>query len=151
MGAQWNEIDFDNATWTIPAERMKVAKEHRVPLSEKAIQILRAIGPKLQGSIFVGSTGKPLSSMALLMLLRRMKRDELTAHGFRSTFKDWAMELTSFPSEMSEMALAHTIGNKVEAAYRRGDLFDKRRNMMNAWARYASGESSEVLKMAASV
>ena len=147
IGATWNEIDIDNAIWSIPAERMKVAKEHRVPLSDKAVQILRDIGPKEQGPIFMGSSGKPLSSMALLMLLRRMQRSDLTAHGFRSTFKDWAMELTGFPSEMSEMALAHTIGNKVEAAYRRGDLFDKRRAMMDAWSNFSNGQS-EVIQLA---
>ena len=143
IGAVWDEIDAAQKLWTIPPRRMKAEKEHRVPLSTRAIEILgemRSVGSIDGGKdgaprfVFPGSKrGQPLSNMALLMLLRRMDRAGLTAHGFRSTFRDWAAERTSFPSEVAEMALAHTISNKVEQAYRRGDLFERRRRMMTAW------------------
>ena len=115
---------------------MKAHREHRVPLSDRAMTILHQM-QELPGSEFIfpgGKAKRPLSGMAFLMLLRRMKRDDLTAHGFRSTFRDWAAERTSFPSEVAEMALAHTISDKVEAAYRRGDLVDKRRRLAEEWA-----------------
>ncbi|MDY0242017.1 MAG: site-specific integrase [Rhodospirillaceae bacterium] len=136
INATWNEIDFDKRLWTIPAERMKAGREHRVPLSEPAMAVLRQIAPLQSGPyVFPGERpGRPLSNMALLMVLRRMKRTDLTAHGFRSTFRDWAAERTDFPSEVAEMALAHTVSDKVEAAYRRGDLFKKRIGLMEAWA-----------------
>ena len=135
IGARWEEIDTAKATWTVPAARMKGAREHRVPLSPQALAILDGIGRKESGPVFLGTReGKPLSNMALLMTLRRMNRADLTAHGFRSTFRDWAAETTNFPREAAEAALAHTIGDKVEAAYRRGDLFEKRRKLMDAWA-----------------
>jgi integrase len=112
-----------------------------VPLSDRALQILKNLAPSDddQPREYVfrgGKEGKPLSNMALLALLKRMKRDGLTAHGFRSTFRDWAAEKTDFPSELAEMALAHVISNKVEAAYRRGDLFEKRRQLMKEWAKH---------------
>src|SRR5260370_5399423 len=123
--------------WIVPAERMKAGREHRVPLSPRAIAILQGMKPagdsegehdQAEAFVFPGSKrGKPLSNMALLMLLRRMGHDDLTAHGFRSTFRDWAAERTNFPSEVAEMALAHAVGDKVEAAYRRGDLFERPR------------------------
>lgn len=141
LGMTWDEIDFANARWVIPAERMKAAREHRVPLSPRAIAILEERA-KLNdtGLVFFGSsTDKRLSSMAMAMLLRRMKLN-VTVHGFRSTFRDWASETTAFPHEVCEMALAHTIANKAEAAYRRGDLFEKRRELMNAWATYLSAD-----------
>lgn len=142
IGAKWHEIDLGEKIWTVPAERMKAGKEHRVPLSARAIAILKSFKPDTrqekdtaEAFVFAGSApDKPLSNMAMLMLLRRMGRGDLTAHGFRSTFRDWCAERTSFPSEAAEMALAHTVGDKVEAAYRRGDLFDKRRALMNQWA-----------------
>jgi integrase len=138
MRARWGEIDLLSQIWTVPGERMKAGKEHRVPLSGRAMAVLQAVGgDKLAMDAFIfpgGKYGHPLSNMAFLMLLRRMKRDDLTAHGFRSTFRDWAAERTSFPSEVAEMALAHAISDKVEAAYRRGDMFDKRRKLMQAWA-----------------
>ncbi len=119
---------------------MKAAKEHRVPLSARAYEILEAIRPgKVDGEAFVFSGSKarkPLSNMAFLMLLRRMKRGDLTAHGFRSTFRDWSAERTNFPNEVCEMALAHAVGSKVEAAYRRSDLFDRRLRLMSAWSDY---------------
>jgi integrase len=136
LGARWSEIDLEARLWTVPAGRMKAAREHRVPLSQAAISLLGQL--EQQGDlVFPGQRrGRPLSDMALLMLLRRMERGDLTAHGFRSTFSDWAAEQTNTPSEVREMALAHTVSDKVEAAYRRGDLFDKRRELAEAWAQY---------------
>ncbi len=143
--ARWPEIDFQNQIWTIPAERMKGKKnarrEHRVPLSEKAIDLLRKMYEMRDaddGFIFIGAEeGKPLSNMGMDMLLRRMGvKDKATVHGFRSTFKDWAAECTSYPNIVSEMALAHVIESKVEAAYRRGDLLKKRSQLMDAWAKF---------------
>ena len=136
-GAVWSEIDMDAATWSIPAERMKAGRPHRVPLSDAAIALLKAL-PVFAGTdlVFPGLSGdKPLSDMSLTAAMRRMK---LTAvpHGFRSTFSDWCAERTSYPSEVREMALAHAIGDATEAAYRRGDLFDKRRNLMTEWSKF---------------
>lgn len=136
IGAKWTEVDLKEKVWTVPAERMKADKDHRVPLSARAVEILQSM--KALGSaefVFPGPNKKPLSNMALLMLLRRMGRKDITAHGFRSTFRDWAAEHTNFPAEVAEMALAHAVGDKVEAAYRRGNLFAKRRELMNAWAK----------------
>lgn len=140
IGARWSEIDLEAAVWTIPAERMKGGQEHRVPLSSPALALLRALQTTRQGEfVFAGGRrGRPLSNMALLMTLRRMRYGELTTHGFRSTFRDWAAEQTNFPREIAEMSLAHTVNNKVEAAYRRGDLFEKRRRLMGAWANACS-------------
>ena len=138
IGAKWSEIDLLQKVWTVPGERMKTGREHRVPLSARALAILKEIErDQVADEMFVfpgNKIGKPLSNMAFLMLLRRMDRDDLTVHGFRSTFRDWAAERTNFPSEAAEMALAHAVGDKVEAAYRRGDLFEKRRAMMEQWA-----------------
>ena len=138
IGAQWSEIDLANKLWTIPAERMKAGREHRVPLSDAAVEVLVRLAPlKANGKSFVFPSrkeGAPLSGMAMLMLLRGMGHPELTTHGFRSTFSDWAAESTAYPTEMVEMALAHTISNKVEAAYRRGDMFERRRRLMADWA-----------------
>jgi|RhiMetdeSRZDD1v2_1073273.scaffolds.fasta_scaffold16387_1 integrase len=139
IGARWDEINFSEKTWTIPAQRMKAGKQHRVPLSDRAIEILQTI-PREAGSEFVFAGGKakqPLSNMALLELLRGM-RPGLTVHGFRSAFKDWCAETTNYPNIVSEAALAHTIPDRVEAAYRRGELFDKRRRLMRDWARFVS-------------
>jgi len=136
IGARWSEIDLKSRLWIVPAERMKAHREHRVPLSDAAVAVLRGI-PRVDGSDFVfwGARKPTISNMAMLELLRGM-RPGLTVHGFRSAFRDWAAEATSFPSEVVEMALAHTIGNQVEAAYRRGDLLEKRRELMQAWAAY---------------
>ena len=135
-GATREEIDLEAGMWVIPAGRMKMKREHRVPLSSKAVALLRAM-PRIDGSelIFPGLKG-PLSDMSLTAVLKRMGRDDLTAHGFRSTFRDWAAETTNYPQEVAEMALAHAVGDKVEAAYRRGDLLAKRLRMMEDWARY---------------
>jgi integrase len=142
IGARWSEIDLLDKTWTVPASRMKAGKEHRVPLSARALAILEEMQTHhTRDDDFVfpgGKAGKPLSNMALLMLLRRVGRDDLTAHGFRSTFRDWAAERTNFPSEVAEMALAHAISSKVEAAYRRGDMFEKRRRLMQQWATFCT-------------
>jgi integrase len=138
IGAQWDEVDLKDKIWVIPEARMKAGREHRVPLSGPALAILKKMN-EIRESDFVfpgGRKGKPLSNMAMLAVLKRMGRNNLTSHGFRSTFRDWAAERTNFPREVVEMALAHTIENKVEAAYRRGDLFQKRRQLMEAWARY---------------
>jgi integrase len=138
-GATWNEINLREGIWTIPAERMKMKKEHRVALNAQAIALLEAI-PKLQreGLVFPAPRGGKLSDMTLTAVLRRMGRSDITAHGFRSTFRDWAAERTNYQSEVVEMALAHTIDNKVEAAYRRGDLFEKRQRLMREWGKYAT-------------
>lgn len=139
MGAKWSEVNFNEKYWLVPAERMKAKKEHKVPLSPRALGILEQMRSISEGEfIFPGRTkNKPLSNMAFLSLLRRMKYD-VTAHGFRSSFRDWAEERTNFPSNVVEMALAHTVKNKVEAAYRRGDLFMKRQLLMNAWETYCN-------------
>jgi integrase len=144
MGAHWSEIDLAAKLWTIPAARMKAGREHRVPLSDAALAILKAAQslrskPGEDGFLFPGAaSGRPLSVMAMTMTLRRMGRGDLTIHGLRSTFRDWAAETTAYPSEVVEMALAHTVGDKVEAAYRRGDLFEKRRRLMRDWASYCA-------------
>lgn len=139
LGARWEEFDFENAVWTIPDTRMKAQELHRVPLSSAALRILEPLRQTATGEfVFPGRVeGKPLSSMTMLVLLRRMGRaGTVTTHGFRSAFSDWCSERTSFTSEVREMALAHTIQNKAEAAYRRGDLLEKRRELMEAWARW---------------
>lgn len=140
LGAQWSEFDLDKKIWTVPAERMKAGKEHRVPLSPRAVEIIRDLETVKQNEfVFPGEKpGRHLSNMSMLMLLRRMKRGELTVHGFRSTFRDWAAETTSFPNFIVEMALAHAIESKVEGAYRRGDLLEKRRALMVAWGQYCA-------------
>ncbi|OEZ90742.1 prophage CP4-57 integrase [Duganella phyllosphaerae] len=135
-GAKWGEINFDAALWTIPGERMKANKEHRVPLSTAALTLLKNM-PRMGDIVFPGKTDStPLSDMSLTAVLRRMERKEITVHGFRSTFRDWCSEsvANSFPREVCEHALAHSLPDKTEAAYRRGDLLDKRVMLMQAWA-----------------
>lgn len=138
--ARWGEIDLAGKMFTIPAERMKAKREHRVPLSPPAIKLLKDMAKRKESEWVFPSirAGRPLSNMAMLALLKRMKRADLTVHGFRSTFRDWAAEQTNFPSDVAEMALAHSIRDKTEAAYRRGELFDKRAKLMAAWAAYCS-------------
>ncbi len=140
IGARWDELNLDAKVWTIPSERMKANREHRVPLSLGALDVVERMKALREGDfIFPGGKEKrPLSNMALLTLLERMGRSDITSHGFRSTFRDWTAEQTEFHPDVAEMALAHTIRDKVEAAYRRGDLFDKRRELMDAWARYVA-------------
>lgn len=141
IGAKWDEVDFNTNVWTIPAQRMKAAKEHRVPLSD-AVKILlnkmRLL--RLNDYVFPGQGVKGLSGMAMLKLLERMGRKDITPHGFRSSFRDWAADCTAYPGEVVEMCLAHTIKNQAEAAYRRGDLLEKRLRLMNEWAKYCSTE-----------
>jgi integrase len=140
VGARWSEFDLGEKVWTVPSDRMKAGKEYRVPLCPATVAIIEQMqAARVNGHQFVfpgGKLGKPLSNMAMLKLLQRMDRGELTAHGFRSSFRDWAAERTSYPTEVAEMALAHTVSDKVEAAYRRGDLFAKRRRLMEEWARH---------------
>lgn len=144
-GATWHEVDLAGAVWTIPAERMKADAEHTVPLSARAVDILRKVQPLTKGKagkpLFPATHGGALSSMAMAMQLRRLA-EGITVHGFRSSFRDWAAESTGFSHEVCEMALAHTIGNKAEAAYRRGQLFDKRRKLMDAWSTYCGSGGS---------
>jgi integrase len=155
LGTSWGEIDLTAKVWTVPAERMKGGREHRVPLSSAALAVLEHVRPLAltrdgqpdpSAPVFPGPRrALPMSNMTMLMLLRRMKRNDLTVHGFRSTFSDWAAERTAYPREVVEMALAHAVENKVEAAYRRGDLFEKRRKLMKAWAGYCTGPVSETV------
>jgi integrase len=142
IGARWSEVDLAAAVWTIPAERMKAGAEHRVPLSQAAMDVLRRMEPMRDapdGFVFPGQQrGRPLSNMTLLAVLKRMRRPDLTTHGFRSSFRDWCAETTGYPHEVAEAALAHAISDKTEAAYRRGDLFEKRRRLMAEWAAFSS-------------
>lgn len=137
IGAKWGEVDLEKEIWTIPASRMKAGKEHRVPLSSRAVEILKTMQELRKEWLFPAARGGALSGMAMSMLLRRMQVD-VTVHGFRSSFRDWCAESTGYAHEVAEMALAHTIDNKVERAYRRGDLFDKRRRLMDEWAAYCA-------------
>jgi integrase len=139
IGAQWSEIDLDAAVWAIPATRMKAKRDHRVALSHRAVEVLRAQSNHPDGRVF------PLSNMAMLELLRGMAGNGLTVHGFRSTFSDWARDRTGYARDVIEMALAHTIKDKSEAAYRRGDALDKRRRLMNEWARYCESTGAPEL------
>lgn len=146
-GATWAEIDLDSRLWVIPASRMKAEREHRVPLSDAAMALLAALpGGSGDRLVFQSPRGGTLSDMTLTAVLRRMTVDAVP-HGFRSTFRDWCAERTHFPSEVAEMALAHAVGDKVEAAYRRGDLFEKRRLLMAEWAAFCarSGAAGDVI------
>jgi integrase len=136
LGARWSEIDLEAKLWRVPAARMKGGREHVVPLSGPALEILAAL-PRSGDHLFEGArAGRPISNMAMDMLLRRMGQGAITVHGFRSSFRDWAAEQTSHPNHVVEMALAHAIGDKVEAAYRRGDLMAKRQRLLRDWGRY---------------
>ena len=140
LGAHWSEFDFKTQTWIIPASRMKADREHRVPLSPAVQKLLNGL-PRIENSPFLFPgvrKAKPISNMAMLMALRRLGRSDLTIHGFRSTFRDWAAENTLFPREICELALAHKIADGAEAAYWRSDLVEKRRALMNAWAEYCN-------------
>lgn len=142
IGARWDEIDLGKKVWTIPASRTKTNKEHRVPLSDPAVKTLqKALAGRTNAFVFPSYKDRHLSNGALLALLKRMERKDITPHGFRSTFRDWVAEASTFPGELAEMALGHVVSGKVEAAYRRGDLFEKRRKLMDAWAAYSSRPS----------
>ena len=157
--ATWSEFDLDKAVWTIPAERMKGGREHRVPLSEQALRLVRAqqevsfcdfLFPSPNRPRDPEADGAPLSDMALTAVMRRMElQQKAVPHGFRSTFRDWVSETTTHSNEVAEMALAHSIRNRVEAAYRRGDLFEKRRQLMQDWADFVLGRrpSSNVVSI----
>lgn len=144
LEARWDEIDSAGKVWTIPASRMKAGLEHRVPLSPPAMEVLsQAEAIRTSDYIFPGPRhGKPLSNMALAMLMRRLKASSFTVHGFRSSFRDWAGEKTTFPREVAEAALSHVVGDETERAYRRGDALEKRRKMMTSWAGYLAARSS---------
>jgi integrase len=155
LGAKWSEIDTDAAMWTVPRERMKAGKEHRVPLSDAALAVLQEMAVARDpddiagdGYLFPGQVrGAALSNMAMLALLKRMKRGDITPHGFRSSFRDWAGETTGHPGDVVEMALAHVVANKVEAAHRRGDMFAKRRTLMQDWAEYCGKAPAVVVPL----
>lgn len=138
LGLRRSELDFEKKVWTVPADRMKAGREHRVPLSARAFAIVKELAKVHSGDfIFAGQARKkPLSNMAMDMMLRRMKRENATVHGFRSSFRDWAGNVSNFPREVTETALAHVIGDKAEQAYRRSDALEKRRKLMEAWATY---------------
>jgi len=146
LGARWSEVDLDWAVWTVPAERMKAGREHRVPLPPAAVELLRSLLPLRRAAeddpdplVFPGQQrGRPLSIMAMAMLLRRLGRGDVTVHGFRSSFRDWAGEETRHAREVVEAALAHRLGDKAEQAYARGDLFLKRRALMEHWAAFCA-------------
>jgi integrase len=145
LGMRWSEVDLKQKIWTVPATRMKAGREHRVPLSSRATAILQQLEKmKINDFVFPGQArGKPLSNMALEMMLRRMKVNDATVHGFRSSFRDWAGNVSNFPRELIETALAHVIGDKAEQAYRRSDALEKRRKLMEAWAAYCSAPLEE--------
>ena len=151
IGAKWSEINFTERLWPVPAERMKSSREHRIPLSDAALSILEQMQAIRQDDFIFpsGKARRPMSNMAMAMTLRRMGRGDLTVHGFRSSFRDWAAERTDFPNEVAEMALAHGVSDKVEAAYRRGDLFQKRWQLMDAWARVCATAPAAVVSFAA--
>jgi integrase len=152
LGAKRTEVDLEQKVWAIPADRMKAGREHRIPLSPRAVEIIKRALDLSAGSELVFASSRPdrpLSNMVFLMALRRMER-ATTAHGFRSAFRDWAAERTNFPREVAEMALAHVIKDKAEAAYRRGDLLEKRRALMDAWSAYvASTGRGKVIEISA--
>ena len=145
LGARWDEFDLERAVWTVPAERMKAGREHRVPLSLRALRIVTDMAnSRTSEFVFAGEKpARPLSTMSLEMVLRRMKIENATVHGFRSSFRDWAGNETEYPRELIETALAHVIGDKAEQAYRRSDALEKRRKLMEAWASYCLEPKSE--------
>ena len=140
ISAKWNEVDFDKAIWTVPPSRMKGRREHRVPLSKPALTLLRKLQELSNGRdyVFPGGPKRPIGELAMIKTLHRLGHDDITVHGFRSTFRDWVEETTNYSGAVAEAALAHVVGDKVEAAYRRGDLFEKRRKLMAAWATFCT-------------
>jgi len=148
LGMRWNEIDFEAQLWTCPAERMKTANEHRVPLTEDMLAIIEPLKAMASQYVFEGQKRHaPLSNMAMLMLLRRMKVEGVTVHGFRSTFRDWASEVANAPREVAEMSLAHKVGSDVERAYARSDLLERRRVLMERWSQFVAGARDNVLRI----
>jgi integrase len=138
--ARWEEFDFDDQLWTVPADRMKADEKHRIPLTSEMLAIIQPLKAFNSEVVFEGQKRhKPMSNMAMLMLLRRMKIEGVTVHGFRSTFKDWVSENTSASREIAEMSLAHKVGSDVERAYARSDLLERRRKLMEEWCEYVVG------------
>lgn len=152
LGARWDEIDREGKTWTIPAIRIKAGRKHRVPLSNRCLELIKRAEAVSDGGPFVSpgrSQKAAISNMAFLMLLRRMKRTDITAHGFRSSFRDWAEEKTNTPRSVVEAALAHLVKDKTEAAYFRFDLFDRRGKLMDSWTKFTTAIPSKVVPMRA--
>jgi len=148
LGAKWDEFDFKAKLWTVPAERMKTGTDHRVPLTDEMIAIAEPLQDMASEYVFEGQKrNNPLSSHAMLMLLRRMKVGGVTVHGFRSTFRDWASEVANAPREVAEMSLSHKVGSDVERAYARSDLLERRRALMERWAAYVTGEVGKVVRI----
>ena len=148
LGMRWDEIDFEARLWTCPAERMKTANEHRVPLTDDMLAIIEPLKAMASQYVFEGQKRHaPMSNMAMLMLLRRMKVEGATVHGFRSTFRDWASEVASAPREVAEMSLAHKVGSDVERAYARSDLLERRRALMERWSGFVAGASDNVVRI----
>ena len=150
LGARWEEFDFEARLWTVPAARMKGGVAHRVPLTAEMLAILEPLKALGSEVVFEGQKRhRPLSNMAMLMLLRRMKVEGVTVHGFRSAFRDWAAEVAKAPREVAEMSLAHKVGSDVERAYARSDLLDRRRMLMERWSRFVSGADGTVIPLSA--
>ena len=150
LEAHWSEIDLDKKLWVIPADRMKASRDHEVPLTERMIEILQAAAElKLDNGLIFPSAlnGKAMSNNTLRLALQKRLGVDATVHGMRSAFKDWAAETTTYPNEVSEMALAHSIGSKVEAAYRRGNLLTKRRQMMADWDAFLAGKDRKIIQL----
>ena len=148
LGMRWDEIDIEARLWTCPAERMKTANEHRVPLTSDMLAIIKPLKAMASQYVFEGQKRHaPLSNMAMLMLLRRMKVEGVTVHGFRSTFRDWASEVANAPREVAEMSLAHKVGSDVERAYARSDLLERRRVLMERWSQFVAGARDNVLRI----
>ena len=148
LGMRWDEIDIEARLWTCPAERMKTANEHRVPLTSDMLAIIKPLKAMASQYVFEGQKRHaPLSNMAMLMLLRRMKVEGVTVHGFRSTFRDWASEVAKAPREVAEMSLAHKVGSDVERAYARSDLLERRRVLMERWSGFVAGASGNVVRI----
>ena len=147
---RWEEFDFENRLWTVPGERMKAGETHRVPLTDEMLAIIEPLRTLRSKYVFEGQKRHhPLSNMAMLMLLRRMNIEDVTVHGFRSAFRDWAAEAANAPREIAEMSLAHKVGSNVERAYARSDLLERRRKLMEAWSDYVSGAERKVVKLVA--
>ena len=148
LGMRWEEVDFDAKLWTCPAVRMKTGEDHRVPLTDEMLAIIEPLKAMESEYVFEGQKRhRPLSNMAMLMLLRRMNVEGVTVHGFRSTFRDWAAEAANVPREIAEMSLSHRIGSRVEQAYARSDLLEKRRVLMERWAKYVCGGDGRIVRL----
>ena len=148
LGITWDEVDLEARLWTCPAERMKTSEEHRVPLTDEMLAIIEPLQAMASKYVFEGQKRhRPLSNMSMLMLLRRMKVEGVTVHGFRSTFRDWASEAANAPREVAEMSLAHKVGSNVERAYARSDLLDKRRVLMDRWSVFVAGDTGKIVRI----